>query len=245
MNSNPMNVISPHQDDAAASLSISLAALSARGISIRIINCFTVTQFAPFHSASDSTDISALRRQEDRTFARELGITDAFVDLGRRDAPLRSLAGIRGIICQDKLDAEDQAEIISLAKDIRRIACAGPLLLPLALGNHIDHHIALRAGLLARDTTSVALYEDLPYAARRKSSEIESVVASLGKQLELSFSPTVIHFDNALQFKEKCLRIYKSQLTSSTIRRLLNYAKLFDNGERIWLTPDLRRTVGD
>jgi len=245
MNSDPMNVISPHKDDAAASLSISLAALSARGIPIRIINCFTVTQFAPFHSAGDSTDISALRMEEDCIFAKELGIADALVDLGRSDAPLRSQAGIRGIICQDQLDAEDQAEIISLAKDIRRLTYAGPLLLPLALGNHIDHHIALRAGLLARETTRIALYEDLPYAASRKSSEIESVVARIGKELGLEFSPKVIHFDNALQFKEKCLRIYKSQLTSSTICRLLDYAKLFDCGERIWLTPDLRRTVGD
>lgn len=85
-----LNVVSPHRDDAALSLTQTLNDFIGSSIDINIISCFTITNWAPFMTAGLTIEeISYLRRQEDLAFIKLLGNQASLYDLDMLDSPLR------------------------------------------------------------------------------------------------------------------------------------------------------------
>ena len=65
---NVITIISPHQDDAAFSLARFIATRNTKFSTVKIINCFTVTNYAPQIKSSEKKNISKIRSLEDRMF---------------------------------------------------------------------------------------------------------------------------------------------------------------------------------
>jgi LmbE family N-acetylglucosaminyl deacetylase len=107
--------------------------------------------------------VMSLRRAEDRAYARMAGASIVHLDLP--DAVFRDYAGDEQLIGEPR--SGDRAPIGELRV---LVADLGPdhLYLPLAIGSHVDHRLARRAGLAIlsepgiRSAGSVRLYEDFP-----------------------------------------------------------------------------------
>src|SRR5947209_6634391 len=165
-------VVSPHRDDAAFSAGLTIDQWLARGWPVKIINCYTISEYAPQHARLDRAAVMKLRRAEDLAFARHLGDGVEFVELNLLDAPLRFCCPVEevcnGAVDQDRI----MAEVELLADHLRRIVNRGVLLIPLSVGNHIDHVIARQTCVRLSELCSLAFYEDLPYSARVGPEEV-------------------------------------------------------------------------
>ena len=85
-----LNVISPHRDDVALSLTKTLHHLIQLNVHVNIISCFTITNWAPFLSTQLTIDeISLIREKEDILYRDLLGGSVALFNLKMLDAPLR------------------------------------------------------------------------------------------------------------------------------------------------------------
>src|SRR6266699_3955722 len=145
MGKHQINVISPHRDDAAFSLGLTIGACVDLGIPVRVVNCFTVSAYAPFHSATSVEEITELRASEDRLFRSVTGLSDQGSDLGYAEAPIRLPFRTWHVCNSRRLTAADLSDIHKLSEDLRAAHATGALLLPLAIGNPIDHRIVLHA----------------------------------------------------------------------------------------------------
>src|SRR5262245_14394493 len=163
-----VTVLSPHQDDSAFSLAITICALVNAGHRVRIVNCFTVSNYAPYAAAATSTgEIRQIRRLEDREFVSRIGHGVDVIDLDMLDAPLRldcSVSAVR----RRTMNARDDTDARRIAGVLTRLT-GKMLLAPAGLGNHIDHLVAREAGLrVSAAGYPVGFYEDLPYAAESR-----------------------------------------------------------------------------
>ncbi|SRR6266571_5474442 len=82
-------VVSPHRDDAAFSAGITIDLWPKRGWPVTIINCYTISDYAPNHPNLSKAAVTELRRMEDYKFREYLGGGIKFMDLNLLDAPLR------------------------------------------------------------------------------------------------------------------------------------------------------------
>ena len=77
-----LNVISPHRDDVALSLTKTLHHLIQLNVHVNIISCFTITNWAPFLSTQLTIDeISLIREKEDILYRDLLGGSVALFNL--------------------------------------------------------------------------------------------------------------------------------------------------------------------
>src|SRR5262245_36212862 len=84
-----VTVLSPHQDDGGFSLAMTIRAAASAGNPVRIVNCFTVSDHAPFAAAVGSNEVQSIRSSEDREFVSRIGWAVEVKDLEMLDAPLR------------------------------------------------------------------------------------------------------------------------------------------------------------
>ena len=89
-------VVSPHRDDAAFSLTLSIDEWLRAGHSVIVMNCFTRSAYAPFsdapsiHPNDRLTFVSALRQREDEAWRKQRQSSQVdFHDLNLKDAPVR------------------------------------------------------------------------------------------------------------------------------------------------------------
>jgi len=68
---------------------MAIRAVARRGGRVRIVNCFTVSTYAPHSEARTPDEVGAVRGIEDREFAVRIGNDVEIVDLGLEDAPIR------------------------------------------------------------------------------------------------------------------------------------------------------------
>ena len=61
-------VLSPHQDDAAVSLGLTLSEAAQAGVEVHVLNAFTVSAHAPHAEVSSRADVSQARAEEDAAF---------------------------------------------------------------------------------------------------------------------------------------------------------------------------------
>ncbi len=227
-----LTVLSPHQDDAGLSLAMTIRASARRGGRVRIVNCYTVSAYAPHSEARTAAEIGVIRGSEDREFAAKIGEAVEIVDLGMEDAPIRLACRVEQVR-RMRIGSFEMAEARALAERAAKIA-DGPVLAPLGLGRHIDHLIAREAGIrLAREGRAVIFYEDLPYAAELRECCVLRAADAIARRLGLRFRGAVVRDEEAAARKRFAIESYRSQLSRPQFDSVIRYGARM-GGERIW-----------
>jgi LmbE family N-acetylglucosaminyl deacetylase len=223
-------ILSPHHDDAALSLGLTLLEAAQRGTSVHVLNAFTVSSHCPGRDAQGVSDVSSLRAEEDATFVAQLpgGVAG---DLGRRDASLRGYDGVR-CVRRRALDASERAEVLDLALQLRPWQGHDVYFVPLGLGDHIDHRVARVAAERAWAGAEIRYYEDLPYGAWGAEG-LDSAIQTLGPSPEAGLSGA----SRAAEDKASLVACFGSQHSEAQQRQVVDHTAMH-GGERWW-----RRTV--
>lgn len=214
--------LSPHYDDIALSCGGTAARISASGGRPDVALIFgdhpdpaeRLTDFAhTLHTqwGLDAAEVIAARRAEEAAASAVLGTQAAFLPF--RDAIYRG----HRYMSNEQLFGAPAADESGLASLIISAAGLEPensdsarVYAPLAVGFHVDHQHAYRAGVeLAGRGVDVWFYEDLPYGL--KSGGLETRAAGL----PVAMSPSVL-VDVSEQWEAKLDAIfaYPSQLST-------------------------------
>jgi LmbE family N-acetylglucosaminyl deacetylase len=229
MVSSAIQIISPHQDDAAFSLGSVLLQLSRRGIPVTILNCFTISAYAPLSALSGPVEISLLRHREDIQFAEHLGCGATIIDMDYTDAPLR-LGVDADHVCGFEASRDPARGVLGIA--LQEVLTEGPVILPLGLGGHVDHVLARDEALTSRRGQVIAFYEELPYAFRSEDSELPAreVLVKCGA----SAAPHLCDSVSAAH-KRSLISGYSSQASPDTLDQIASWR---DGRERLWMTTE-------
>ena len=177
--------VQPHYDDVALSCGGTVAAHAQRE-GARIVTIFggdpghAASEFARFQHARwnlEDNDVIAVRRAEDARAAAELGDQIDVIWFTYLDAIYRH----PDYASDDALFGSPVAADCELVTAIAaRLAELGDrFVLPLAVGNHVDHQLAfLAGGKLLANGRQVWLYADMPYALNE--GVFESRLRALG-----------------------------------------------------------------
>ena len=237
-----IKIVSPHCDDAAFSCGIFLSICAAIKLEVQVVNAFTQSDYAPFAEVLPADRISELRKAEDARLQNLLGSSLHFLDLGRRDAPLRLQIPSEQTL-KDPLDRSVYlTEVEDLANVFRPLlAQADCVFLPMALGGHIDHQIARDAGMRCIPLDSLAFYEDLPYAARMTDEQRARAIADFPNFAELR--PVAVRRSDGAAIKKVCASCYDSQVDFSTVMEMATYAESRNGGEIFYAGKDAARLL--
>lgn len=230
-------VLSPHRDDAAFSLSLAIDAWLAQGHSVQVINCFTRSAFAPFSDAESlhpndrASYVTAVRLREDVTWSRKFSKRLVLNDLNLKDAPIRLRCSLDELFTLPVNPAEKAVEKIRRA--IEQLA-PDALVLPLAIGGHLDHRTAQHAALLA-PITRLAFYEDLPDSANIGIAEtLEATVRALNPDLQPAYATAPGDVAAAIERKRKYALCYDSQIDDATTLTIARFCDRYQGRERLW-----------
>ena len=127
-----------------------------------------------------------------------------------------------------------------LCCSLPHIARARCILLPLALGEygfrgHIDHRIACDAALRCADPARLAFYEDLPYAARRSSADLDSARAGFLHH-HPNLQPLLLSAPSAGPRKAALAALYPSQIDAATAGQIAAFSA-HRRGEQLYAAP--------
>ena len=166
-------------------------------------------------AVSTPEQVMAVRRAEDASFARIVGASIVFLSLP--DAVFRGYEGDTELLGEPRPD--DPAPIEQLRAALAGLAPDSPYL-PFAIGGHVDHRQARRAGiaLLAepgsryRDRT--VFYEDFPYALTTGFERLEQLNPEILPSLPrgAALIPEYVDIADLLERKLAGLHAYDSQL---------------------------------
>lgn len=243
-------ILSPHRDDAAFSLSLAIHNWLAARHTVTLLNVFTRSRYAPYSDAAFVHDndqlsyVSAMRLREDELFLRRIvhdlpkGLKSniRMVDLNLKDAPIRLRISLSDI-CSTPVDPADPS-IEKIRKSLTLQAEAGAmdaLVLPAALGNHVDHLTAREAGLPFTAFVPSAFYEDLPYAASHPSASAD--LDGLRAILQEPLSPVLCQSEAAVERKRPLVLNYASQIDAEAGDLISSFASCYKGGERLWANP--------
>ncbi len=226
-------VISPHVDDAAFSLAATLKLLVRAGSTVRIVNCFTLTGFAPFTESDERLTVMTRRRHEEELFLHHLGGNSQADDLGLEDAPARTGLGVRAVVIQPSSARDIVVTALNLAGRLEKIGGDTTVLAPLAIGNHPDHYIARLAALEKYRRLPIAFYEDLPYAASATQERIAGAVKETAAMLEEELQAVTVRWPGDFLWKQQCCSYYKSQISQAGVQKILHYMQ-GNHGEKLW-----------
>jgi LmbE family N-acetylglucosaminyl deacetylase len=238
-------VLSPHRDDAAFSVSLAIDAWVGQGHKVEIIDCFTRSEYAPYSDA-DSVHpndrisyVTALRQREDEIWRRQFGDRVTLVDLNLKDAPLRLHCSLDDV-CSVPVSLTDKV-VSKIQKALERSA-ASAWVLPLGIGNHVDHltarDIALTPGFLSG---SCAFYEDLPYASRPGAADaIHELAHAVESDLTEAFASDVNDVNNAVSRKRRLALCYDSQIDDEITDQIAAFSSQYQGRERLWVNAAWR-----
>lgn len=238
-------VLSPHRDDAAFSMSIALNRWLNDGHRVTILNVFTRSLYAPHSDAAtvhvndQLAYISALRKREDEQFLKQIPGAN-ILDLNMKDAPIR-LRCDSAAVCDMDADANDTA-IPKILKAIAPLR-VGPrafaaLVLPLALGHHVDHRTVRDALLSLSASMPCAFYEDLPYATRAGvGSDFLRFREDLMTSLHEPLYPVLCHgtHPDPTAFKRRIVLLYASQIDAEHAEVIAGFSERYGGAERLWV----------
>lgn len=222
-------ILSPHIDDAAFGLALTISKCANNNVPITIINCFTVTRWTAIPVENKETDaVSLLRKNEDAEFYRTVNANIKIVNLDLLDAPLRN-----GYIFQEQPFQQNELELIDELKDLLEKHVEGMLLCPLGIGHHIDHAICRAAVVKLYKKLKVLFYEDLPYAQRISDEQILQHVKLLEHELCVTLMNRADGLANCTIDKSEAIRLYKSQMNETIASEIIAHLNAL-KGERIW-----------
>ena len=249
-------IFSPHRDDAAFSVGLSIETWLEAGHTVHVLNCFTQSAYAPFSDADSLhpndrvSFVSAVRKREDTVWAKLLGGKLLITDLDLLDAPLRLACGADEVLSMpirpgDRAVARIAGAVAKLARTASAAELA--LVLPLAIGGHIDHMVTRQAGLdmLAGSPLPIAFFEDLPYAARPGAMEgIGAEAESTGFAPKPSFaSEPQTDGTAAAGRKRRMAEAYDSQIDSEVAGQIADFSRGYQGRERLWCNRAWRTSV--
>lgn len=222
-------ILSPHIDDAAFGLALTIAKCAKNNVQVTIINCFTISKWTAIPVENkEVAAVSLLRKTEDAAFYKSLDERISIINLDLLDAPLRN-----GYVIQHKPFEPNELELVDQLKGHLEHYLDGLLLCPLGIGNHIDHAICRAAVQRLYNQTRVLFYEDLPYAQRITHQEIEEHIQQLATELGVNFTHRTDGFLDCTVDKEQAVRMYKSQMEDSIANEIMSHLNAL-KGERIW-----------
>ncbi|MFY2559993.1 PIG-L deacetylase family protein [Corallococcus terminator] len=206
--------VSPHLDDVAFSCGGTLAALKAKGWTVALITVFTRSVPEPKGFAlrcqtakglGPEVDYMALRREEDRAFAKRLGVDVlAWGDL--EEAPHRGYASAEALFQPPRADDAIEAEVARYLMPVLWELKPDRVFVPQALGSHVDHVQVVRAVQgLGLPSNRVWYYRDTPYAARQPDAKPD---AALPRELR----PLAVDITEHLTRKVEGCLCYGTQL---------------------------------
>lgn len=222
-------ILSPHIDDAAFGLTLTISKLINNKIPVTIINCFTVTRWTGVFVSRDIEVVSRLRKEEDAEYNRLFHSQIKIINLDLLDAPLRN-----GYIFQNQPFQQNELDLIEeLGGLLEQHIVGGTLLCPLAIGNHIDHAICREAVVKLYKKLNVIFFEDLPYAQRIGEDQLRRHIHNLEEQLGVRLVNYTSGLENATIDKDKAIRVYKSQLNEEICLEIVGHMNVL-SGERLW-----------
>ena len=247
-------IVSPHRDDAAFSLALTVDQWLENGHRVHVLDCFTRSNFAPLlddeflHSNDRASYVTALRARENEAWRRSYhgrrlelrGL--ALRDLALKDAPIRLRCAVDDV-CTVPLPEDEKA----VKKISKAIGDESPdaLVIPLALGGHVDHRVACVAALGAAADLPLALYEDLPYAMWPGTA-----AATAARVHELLPDASAFHAGEpafnvgaAVERKRRQVLCYDSQVSESEAERMARESEKFGGRERLWGNAAWRATA--
>lgn len=246
-------VLSPHLDDAAFSCGGTIATATRRGRRVTVVTTFAGdAPPAPSRLAQRlhrswglRRDVVARRRDEDRTALRFLGAEIVHWDLPEaiyRVDPRTGEPRYRELSDLFKPPYPEDAEVLQqLVGRISGLSSEAALLVPLAVGGHVDHQLVRQAAEHARDGTRI-YFEDYPYSAKPRN--VERAIGARGDWRTL-----ITNLDEAARRAKYAAAVsYRSQIRSQFRTRFhlrwrlgRQYRRL--GGERFWI-PDSGAGVG-
>jgi LmbE family N-acetylglucosaminyl deacetylase len=243
-------ILSPHRDDAAFSLSIAITEWLTSRHTVTILNVFTRSRYAPFsdagfvHENDELSYVSAMRLREDEHFLRRItqdlpkGLKNNLhmVDLNLKDAPIRLRIPLEDLT--DTVVNQADPSIDKVRKALTKQSEAGAmdaLVLPAALGNHIDHLTVREAAMSFIAAVPSAFYEDLPYATTHPSAatDLEGLREAAAKRND-PLSPVVYQIESAVEYKRRLVLGYASQIDDEASTLISEFTTRYNGGERLW-----------
>jgi LmbE family N-acetylglucosaminyl deacetylase len=195
-----------------------------------------------------------MRLREDELFVRRITETLPkglkrnlhMVDLNLKDAPIRLRIPLEEV-SDTAVNPADSA-IEKIRKALAKQSEAGSLealVLPAALGNHVDHLTAREAAMPLTTTVPSAFYEDLPYATTHPSAatDLESLRESAEQRSE-PLSAVVYRVDSALEYKRRLVLGYASQIDDEAGTLISDFATRYNGGERLWANQAWLKAFG-
>lgn len=230
MNDQPkIFILSPHIDDAAFGLTLTIEKFINNKVTLTIINCFTVTRWTGVFVSRDIEVVSRLRKEEDAEYNKLFNSQINIINLDLLDAPLRN-----GYIFQNQPFQQNELELIEdLRKLLEQQVLDGILFCPLAIGNHIDHAICREAVVKLYREFKIIFFEDLPYAQRIGEDQIHKHIHDLERQLGLDLANYTSPSENSIIDKDQAIRVYKSQLNQEICSEIVGHMNAL-GGERLW-----------
>ena len=206
--------VSPHLDDVALSCGGAVAKAARTGAP-KIVTVFAgmpgeeLSEFAHFQHERwnlPDEDVLRRRREEDQRAAAALGESVEvhwldFLDAIYRDADYASDDALFGppLAC-DLMLAQDVYEVLRKIPTTRYVV-------PLAVGNHVDHQIVREAAtMLLRDGAEVWAYAEVPYALDATSIALALTQVDHNEPVRIRLD------DDALKRKLTAVEQYASQL---------------------------------
>jgi len=214
---------------------------------ITLLNIFTRSRHAPYsdaafvHENDELSYVSAMRLREDELFVRRLtqdlprGAKSKLrmVDLNLKDAPIRLRCGTDAVFSTPVNPADPAIEKIRKALTQQAdLGAMDVLVLPAALGRHVDHLTVREAAVPFTSARPVAFYEDLPYAATTSNAaaDLETLRAIAPED---RLSPVLCQVDS-LESKQKLVLGYASQVDAQTADVITGFASRYGGAERLW-----------
>jgi LmbE family N-acetylglucosaminyl deacetylase len=252
-------VLSPHRDDAAFSLSLAITNWLTARHSVTVLNVFTRSRFAPYsdaafvHENDELSYVSAMRLREDELWIRRIkeslpkGCKNNLhmLDLNLKDAPIRLRIPLDQVSDTAVNPADPSIEKIrrALARHFEPTRGESPmqaLVIPAALGHHVDHLTVREAALSLTATIPAAFYEDLPYLATHTgaSADLEALrkaAVSSGDPLTEVLYGTGESATEAVTRKRKLVLHYASQIDDEAGELIANFAATYKGAERVWV----------
>jgi LmbE family N-acetylglucosaminyl deacetylase len=234
-----VHILSPHFDDAAYGLTLTISKLVSQHVSLTIINCFTVTKWTALPVAEkDVKSVSLLRAMEDAEYNKLFNSAIELINLDLLDAPLRN-----GYIFKSAPFTPDEWEVVEELQAYLEENVDGLLLCPLGIGHHIDHAICRAATVRLYKKLKVIFYEDLPYAQRITEAQIADHIRELEEELGVRISNHLNSSKNAVIDKKQAVSVYKSQLNEDICSEILAHMNAL-KGERLWGEAEVISTLG-
>ncbi len=230
-----LTVLSPHRDDAAFSLALSLSRWSKMNVPITVLNFFTISSYGPQSAATSVPEVSSLREREDGHALYSIGPRIRTEALGLLDAPIRLNISAASISAPENADLQPLDEIASLSRQIEPHFRHGLLLAPLALGNHIDHRAVHNAAINAHHGQRLGFYEDLPYASWTSDEQLAATVSQTEQFTRVALRPVVIRTSEAVSRKLHVVSRYRSQINRQEASAIATFARRYGGGERLWI----------